>query len=153
MQSYTERVPFSFVEKKEAALVWHFRQSPEAFADAQAKRLDEELKVGLANQAAVVQMGHKIVEAKAMECNKGTFLRWLMQLSPTDKSFYLCLGDDITDEDMFTTVGTRGSSVKIGTGNTAAEYRLESQQQVLPFLIELQNLLQHFTYQERGTHA
>ena len=79
MNDYADKVPLSFVEEKRAAVVWHFRQSPAAFADYQAKKLDEELQVGLANQPVSVTIGNKIVEAKAIECDKGSFVRWLME--------------------------------------------------------------------------
>lgn len=153
MQSYTARVPFSFVEKKTASLVWHYRQSPEEFADVQGKRLETELKSGLANQAVTVMLGSKIVEAKAMECNKGTFVRWLKQ-NDKENHCYICLGDDKTDEDMFQALNSEDLTLKIGTEKTAAKYHLESQKQVLPFLYELHiflNELKH--HKQRGAHA
>lgn len=152
MQSYSERVPFSFVEKKEAALVWHFRESPESFSEYQAKRLDDELKTGLANQAVSISMGHKIVEAKAIECNKGSFLRWLMQTNPMETYYYICIGDDQTDEDMFNSI-SNGLTIKVGREMTAAQYRIDNQKQVLPLLIELHNLLSQSNYAERDAHA
>lgn len=136
MEAYAERVPLSFIEEKEAAVVWHFRQSPPSFADFQARKLDDELQVGLANQPVSVTIGSKIVEAKAIECNKGSFLRWLMGEEPDD-ALFICLGDDRTDEDMFGVLGDRGISIKVGQGMTAANYRLASQQDVALFLGEL----------------
>jgi trehalose 6-phosphate synthase/phosphatase len=140
MEAYTERVPLSFVEKKEASLVWHFRESPPDFANFQAKKLDEELQVGLANQPVTVVIGHKIVEAKAVECNKGHFLRSLMQ-QDEEPTLYICIGDDRTDEDMFRAVGRTGLSIKVGFEDTAANYRLWRQDEVIIFLRELLNYL------------
>ncbi len=137
MEAYCERVPFSFIEKKEAALVWHYRESPAVFADFQAKKLDDELQVGLANEAVAVVMGSKIVEAKSVECNKGNFLRWLLQMPSVDQAFNICLGDDRTDEDMFRALGFAGCSIKVGEGQTSAHYRLANQAQVIPFFEEL----------------
>jgi trehalose-phosphatase len=153
MKSYSDRVPFSFVEKKEAALVWHFRESPENFGIHQAKRLDDELKTGLANQPVQVMMGHKIVEAKAVECNKGSFLRWLIQTNPMENYFYICFGDDKTDEDMFQALGENGCTIKIGTELTKAQYRLDNQAQVFPLLMELLKYVKGVTYAERDAHA
>src|SRR5690606_4754230 len=101
MQAYADRVPLSFVEQKEASLVWHFRESPQDFANFQARKLDEELQVGLANHPVSVVYGNKIVEVKAIECNKGSFLRSLIQQDVDNGTFYICMGDDRTDEDMF----------------------------------------------------
>lgn len=136
MQAYAERVPLSFVEQKEAALVWHYRQSPQTFAAFHAHRLDEQLQVGLANQPVTVTMGNRVVEAKAIECNKGGFMRDLMKQAGAG-TLFICLGDDLTDEDMFKVVGKRGISVKVGEGKTSAQYRLAKQGDVSVFLGEL----------------
>lgn len=141
MKDYAERVPLSAVELKETSLVWHYRESPTDFAEFQAKKLDEELQTALANAPVVVMAGSKIVEAKAIECNKGNFLRSIM-LEPEDASFYICLGDDRTDEDMFRVVGDRGIAIKIGLGATTAQYRLHSQAEVLKFFNQLELFLE-----------
>jgi trehalose 6-phosphate synthase/phosphatase len=46
----------------------------------------------------------------------------------------LCIGDDTTDEDMFRSLRERGYTIKIGRGNTAAQYTIMSQREVYPFL-------------------
>lgn len=140
MQAYAERVPLSFVEKKEAAVVWHYRSSPPDFAEFQAKKLDDELQAGLANEPVVMEVGKKIIEAKAIECNKGNFLRWLMQSSPSS-AFYICIGDDKTDEEMFKVIDGHNCSIKIGTGFTHAQYRINTQAEILAFFKELRQLL------------
>lgn len=141
MQSYAERVPLSFVEKKEAALVWHFRESPKDFADFQSRKLDDELQIGMANEPVSIVMGSRILEAKSVECNKGNFLRRIMQ-SSNEECFYLCLGDDRTDEDMFRVIGSEGISIKIGLEATQAQYRLPLQADVDLFLSELLKYMQ-----------
>jgi trehalose 6-phosphate synthase/phosphatase len=138
MSAYTERVPLSFIEKKQASLVFHFRDSPADFADYQAKKLDGELQTGFSNAPIIVSLGNKILEVKASECNKGAFLRWLMQESEQSRSMhYLCVGDDRTDEDMFAAGRKQDLTVKVGPGMTTAAYRLENQTVVLEFLKEL----------------
>lgn len=140
MMDYTERVPLSFIEKKEASIVWHFRESPQDFASFQAKKLDDELQIGMANAPVTIVMGDKIVEAKATECNKGRFLRSLIDFSDEDY-FYICLGDDRTDEDMFKALDSEGISIKVGLGPTQAKFRLQNQGQVLKFFEELKGFL------------
>ncbi len=135
MAAYAEKVPLSFVEVKEASLVWHYRQSPADFAKYQARRLDEELQVGLANLPVTIAAGSKIVEAKAIECDKGNFLRWIMEQDQSTN--YICIGDDPTDEDMFRILDGRGISIKVGDGDTLAQYRVPTQQHILGFLQSL----------------
>ncbi|WP_413557170.1 bifunctional alpha,alpha-trehalose-phosphate synthase (UDP-forming)/trehalose-phosphatase [Bdellovibrio sp. HCB209] len=143
MADYTERVPLSFIEKKRACLVWHFRLSPPDFAAYQSKKMDDELQLGMANMPVSITMGNMIVEAKAIECNKGNFLRWLKQ-DGADVN-YLCIGDDRTDEDMFVAQNGEGLSVKVGPGKTAAQYRLKSQSDVVVFLNSLIRFLDKTT--------
>jgi trehalose 6-phosphate synthase/phosphatase len=133
MNDYSARVPLSFVENKSASLVWHYRQSPAEFADFQAKKLDDELQIGLANQPVTVGVGSKIVEARAVECNKGYFVQRLVEQAPPD-SLFVCIGDDMTDEDMFKAVGSAGIAVKVGLEHTFANHRLRSQADVYGFL-------------------
>ncbi|KHD89035.1 MAG: hypothetical protein OM95_06185 [Bdellovibrio sp. ArHS] len=137
MNDYTDRVPLSWVERKRASLVWHFRQSPADFANFQAKKLHDELQIGMANEPVSIAMGSHIVEAKATECNKGHFLRWLIQLGNTNLDSIICIGDDRTDEDMFRALGEKGFPIKVGAGVTEARYRLRNQKEVIDFLHEL----------------
>jgi trehalose 6-phosphate synthase/phosphatase len=48
--------------------------------------------------------------------------------------FVLCIGDDTTDEDMFRALQGKGYTIKVGRGNTAAEYTIITQNDVFPFL-------------------
>ncbi|MCC2678241.1 MAG: hypothetical protein K0R29_817 [Pseudobdellovibrio sp.] len=132
MEEYSKRVPLSFLEVKSASIVWHYRQSPPAFAEYQAKKLDDELQVGLANQPVTVTLGHQIVEARAVECNKGNFVRSLLKEFP-DCSV-ICIGDDVTDEDMFKQLGSKHVSIKVGPGQTNAQYRVKDHSEVLTLL-------------------
>jgi trehalose 6-phosphate synthase/phosphatase len=51
-----------------------------------------------------------------------------------DPDFVLCIGDDVTDEDMFRAMRDRGYTIKIGRANTSAQYTILSQKEVFPFL-------------------
>lgn len=140
MKAYASRVPSSFVEKKEASIVWHYRESPTGFANYQAKKLLDELQIVLANQPVSMSLGAKIVEAKAIECNKGNFLRWHIEQEEKIKSdaMYVCMGDDLTDEDMFRTLSAKkGFAIKVGQENSVARLHLFRQQSVIPFLHKL----------------
>lgn len=153
MSAYSEKVPRSFVERKEAGVVWHYRQSPPDFAEFQAKKLDDELNTCLGNEAVTISMGAKIVEAKANECNKGSFLRWLMQSSFRDTSYYICIGDDRTDEDMFKILGEKGLSIKVGMEYTTASYRISRQEDVPVVLKSILGAVQSHSSHFRNAHA
>lgn len=140
MSDYSRRVPLSFVEKKEASIAWHYRESPSGFANYQAKRLLDELQISMANLPVSFMAGSKIIEARSIECNKGNFIRWQLSNSSLNQENYLimALGDDKTDEDMFKALNqTNGISIKIGMEDTMAKFRISSQHQVFHFLKEL----------------
>lgn len=139
MEDYALRVPASFIEEKEFALSWHYRQSPKDFSTYQAKKLHEELELGLANCPVAILWGKKVIEARAVEANKGTFARWYIdgELDSAQEYVVVAVGDDQTDEDMFSSVPQGSITVKIGKGPTAANYRLASQDHLVGFLQSL----------------
>ena len=140
ISDYASRVPHSHVEKKHFAIAWHYRQSPQEYGEFQARKLAEELESGLANFPVNILRGKKVIEVRSLEADKGVFaLSHLEDVLPD--SFPLVFGDDRTDEDLFRAIGQRGLSFKIGSGPTAANYVLESQADLLPFLTKLCRLL------------
>ncbi len=137
MSHYSMRVPRSRVEKKRFSLAWHYRQSPNEYAGYMARKLADELETGLANLPVTIVRGKKVIEVRASEADKGVFTNWYLEhYAPS--TFPLAFGDDRTDEDMFRAVrGRSGMSFKIGVTDTSADYMLEVQAQVLPFLSAL----------------
>ena len=137
MSDYASRVPHSFVEEKEFALSWHYRNSPSDFAGYQSRKLAEELGVGLAKYPVTILQGKKVIEARAIEANKGSFVRWYKEnqwQTFGDKRTVIALGDDATDEDMFTNLGEHGVSIRVGSGATKANFRLKNQEEVIDLL-------------------
>lgn len=134
MNDYTKRVPLSFIEKKEASLVWHYRMSPAQFANYQARKLADELDSGLSHLPAKIYLGKKNVEVKALEANKGDFVSWFLE-THSDKEFVaVAVGDDVTDEDMFNTLKKKGLTIKVGPEDTQAQYRILEQSQITEVL-------------------
>ena len=145
MSSYTEHVPESHIEKKEYAICWHYRKSPKEFATFQANKLAEELDIGLASLPVTTIHGKKVIETRAMEANKGSFVNWYLSQDELAQSRYiLAIGDDRTDEDMFRNLPEKESvSIKIGTPPnppTFADYTLPSQDLVNPLLSKVQQI-------------
>lgn len=76
--------------------------------------------------------GNKVLEVRMIGVDKGaTALNIIKTFEP---DFVLCMGDDTTDEDMFRALSGKGYTVKVGGGNTAAQYTIISQNDVFPFL-------------------
>lgn len=120
MEEYTLRTPGSYVEEKETAVVWHYRNVEPEVGEQAAQRLVEALSGLLQGAPAIVVRGSKVVEVRPAGVNKGAAAKWLIeQLRP---DFVLVAGDDATDEDMFREVPGEAYTVKVGRGDTAARF-------------------------------
>ncbi|MDT8448359.1 MAG: bifunctional alpha,alpha-trehalose-phosphate synthase (UDP-forming)/trehalose-phosphatase [bacterium] len=139
MTDFANRVPDSFVERKDYALVFHYRNSPKDFARYQAIKLHFELEAALAKSAVTVIEGKMNIEVRCIEADKGHFCRWyLHQIAEQGEEVLpIAIGDDRTDEDMFSVIQEGGYAVKIGTGSTLAKYQTSRQSQVYDFIKEL----------------
>ncbi len=136
LSDYTAGVPRSQIEKKRFSLSWHYRQSPSEHAAFMARKIAEELETGLANLPVTIVRGHKLIEVRSNSADKGVLASWIIENRAT-QAFPLAIGDDRTDEDMFLAVKGRGLAFRIGIADSDADYIIESQTQVLPFLSAL----------------
>lgn len=142
MEDYSRRVPRSFVERKEYSIAWHYRLAPAEFALYQSRKLKEELEIGLSNLPVTIISGHKVIEARAVEANKGYFVRNYLDgfSQEQDWPVLMALGDDRTDEDMMQALPPEALTIKVGAGPSAARYRLRHQSEVLQLLHVLAEL-------------
>ncbi len=143
VSDYARHVPRSFVEKKHFSIAWHYRQSPSDYAETQARKLAQELELGLANLPVSIIRGKKVIEIRAIEANKGDFARAVYE-TQLPGTFTLAIGDDNTDEDMFRSLKGRGLSIHVGNDESDADLTLTSQSQVMPFLRGLLEELTNF---------
>ncbi|DBA83832.1 hypothetical protein WJX77_001850 [Trebouxia sp. C0004] len=104
LEVYTESTDGSYLDVKESALVWHYKDADPDFGRWQAKELLDHLEGMLSNEAVVVTVGQAIVEVKPQGASKGAAVdRILKKLADEGNApdFVLCIGDDRSDEDMF----------------------------------------------------
>ena len=79
LEVYADRIPGSFVEKKEFSLVWHFRKADPEIASLKAKELVDDLVNFTANIDVQILPGNKIIEVRNAGINKGDAIRhWLI---------------------------------------------------------------------------
>ncbi|SCU78280.1 LADA_0A04830g1_1 [Lachancea dasiensis] len=120
MDQITIQTPGSFVEKKKVALTWHYRRADPEQGEFYASKLKKTLD-GFASELGLeVMEGKANVEVRPKFVNKGEIVKRLVwhplgekqlydddftidESVPKDRlpEFILCLGDDFTDEDMF----------------------------------------------------
>ena len=132
MQLFVDRCAGSFIEEKNSTLAWHYRNTQQELGFSRSRELRNSLMQLITNTPLQVIDGNKVLEVRMIGVDKGaTAMNLINYLNP---DFILCIGDDTTDEDMFRSLRERGYTIKIGRGNTAAQYTIMSQREVYPFL-------------------
>jgi trehalose 6-phosphate synthase/phosphatase len=135
LELYVDRTPGSFVEEKDFSLVWHYRKVDPELASIRARELKDALLHLTANLNLGVLEGNKIIEIKNVGINKGQVaLRWIPK---EDWDFILAIGDDWTDEDVFTVLPESAYSIKVGTFPSRAKFNLDSVKDVRSLLKDL----------------
>ncbi len=119
---YARRTAGSFLEEKDHALVWHYRNVPSELAYVRSETLKKELHDLIANTDLRTVNGSKIIEVKPHSINKGEAVKQL--LAKDDFDFIVCIGDDYTDEDMYNALPEDAFTIKVGLGQTNARFRL-----------------------------
>lgn len=135
LESYTEKIPDSFIEEKTHALAWHYRKVPGEIGVRGAREIVQMLRTRTMDLGIQVLNGNKVIEVTAASINKGNAVRNLMRQK--DYDFILAIGDDTTDEFMFRQLPSQAISIKVGTAESAAKYRLKDFKQVRFFLYAL----------------
>jgi trehalose 6-phosphate synthase/phosphatase len=132
MQLFVDRCAGSFIEEKNSTLAWHYRNTQQELGFSRSRELRNSLLQLITNTPLQVIDGNKVLEVRMIGVDKGaTAMNLINYLNP---DFILCIGDDTTDEDMFRSLREKGYTIKIGRGNTAAQYTIMSQREVYPFL-------------------
>ena len=125
LELYADRTPGSFIEEKDFSLVWHYRKCDPELAKVRVKELKDILLNLTANLDIGVMEGNKVIEVKNVNVNKGqAALKWL---SKKKWDFILSIGDDLTDEDVFSVLPDEAWSIKVGLGRMSlAKFYIES---------------------------
>lgn len=134
LQLFATRCAGSFVEEKDSTLAWHYRNTHPDLGFTRSRELMNTLSQLITNTQLQVIDGNKVLEVRQAGVDKGvTALKLLTHFNP---NFTLCLGDDVTDEDMFKALNTQPAAhtIKIGAGSTAAQHNIPTQPEVIPFL-------------------
>lgn len=116
------RHPGLLLEDKGLSLALHYRRAPRLAG--YAHRLLRALQP-VAGAQYRVQSGKRVVELRPGGRHKGVAIREFMREPPFRGREPVFIGDDATDEHGFAVANhLRGLSVKVGTGATAAHWRL-----------------------------
>lgn len=135
----------ALVERKKFSIALHYRNVAKSEVCLVEKAADEAIKKYPKLRKSY---GKKVYELQPdLEWNKGKALEWLMQKLHIQKvgSKVFYIGDDITDENAFSTIKTYGIGILVGAEarNTGAQYKLRDTDQTLHFLEILSSSLQN----------
>lgn len=119
----------AWVEVKPAGVVLHVREAP---PDRSAASVAELHRRAADVTGAHVLPGHGVVELLARATSKATAMAALQ--AEVHAGGVVFVGDDRTDEEVFTALGDEGCSIRVGPGPTAARFRLGGPPEVLSFL-------------------
>ena len=121
--SFTDRTPGTFVEEKQNSLVWHYRKTDPELANNRAVELKTVIK-SLAPESISLMDMDKAIEITNSQFNKGTAVSDIVSKKIYD--FTLCIGDDVTDENMFINLNEEAYTLKVGKKTTAAKYYIKN---------------------------
>lgn len=134
MEAFTDRTPGTFIEEKHNSLVWHYRKADPELASGRVVELKTVLSSLIADRLSVMDMD-KALEVVDHQINKGSAAQELANAKTYD--FILCVGDDVTDENMFNSLPKKALTLKVGRKKTQAKFYSESVEQVKSLLTNL----------------
>jgi trehalose 6-phosphate synthase/phosphatase len=136
MGRYAESTPGSLVERKSAGVAWHYRMADEALGDLQAKRLAAEMDDLADAHGLDVLRGDKVIEVRPSGIHKGLIVGDVLRHA-VPGCLILALGDDRTDEDLFTALPPGSIAIHVGPRESLAPVRLPDVATARAFLRDL----------------
>ncbi len=124
LTQYVDRTPGASLEEKDFSLALHYRKVDAEVAPLRMREVKEDL-LTMANELNLdVLEGDMVLEVRNVGINKGRAA--LRLLSRKGWDFILAVGDDRTDEDLFSALPDSAYSIKVGVGPTRARYNLDN---------------------------
>ncbi|CAO3673024.1 hypothetical protein CU097_007994 [Rhizopus azygosporus] len=142
-QYYSERTPGAYVETKDTSIVWHYRTTEgtdSQYVSWQAAECQNHIADSVNKNFAVHAMiGNTTIEVIPHDINKSSIANRILQ--DTTPDFVLAIGDDRSDEDMFTFLNKQKNlkviTCTVGTRSTEARYYIPNVETVLSTLEQL----------------
>lgn len=122
LETFVDRTPGTFIEEKNYSLAWHYRKANPELGDVRSNELSTVLKDLISNHGLSVLQGNKVLEIKSSGVNKGKAANKILAKKKYD--FIFAIGDDWTDEFLFTELPEWTTTVKVGIKETSAKYYL-----------------------------
>ncbi|HSJ71930.1 MAG TPA: trehalose-phosphatase [Acidimicrobiia bacterium] len=127
------RHPGAAVEPKRLGAAFHYRH-----AGDRSGALNDARDAVAAFDARIIE-GKEVLEVVIGHGTKGTAIEAVR--AQTDAEFVVYVGDDVTDEDVFVSLGTDDIGIKVGDGPTAARFRIGGPDDVATTFATLEGFL------------
>ena len=137
-QSFSDRTPGTFTEKKESGLVWHYRKTDPELASERVVEIETVLNSLLTDQFQILNLD-KAIEVTSRKFDKGSALNELTKNKNYDH--IVCIGDDITDENMFKNLEENSTTIKVGIKKTHARFYIDDPERVVSLLSDINTYL------------
>lgn len=137
-----KKFPGLLIEDKQLTLSLHYRRVPMTKQAACRKAVLACAKALAQARRIIVHCGKKVVEIRPpLVWHKGSIVQWFLRRRGHAKAVAVYIGDDITDEDAFKTIGARGVTIFVGQRRgSAARYYLNSVNEVYQLLKNIKRL-------------
>ncbi|MCK4796139.1 MAG: bifunctional alpha,alpha-trehalose-phosphate synthase (UDP-forming)/trehalose-phosphatase [Spirochaetes bacterium] len=135
LEIHTDRTPGSFIKEKDFSLTWNYKKCEPDLASVRVSELKEALLNLTHNLNIGIFDGNKLIEIKNTNYSKARGVSLWLNKQKWD--FILAIGDDWTDEDMFTILPNSAYSIKVGFDLSAANYNVKSVKEVRGLLKDI----------------
>lgn len=132
LEQIATKHPGAEVEVKPASAVLHTRR---ARGRGRINATEAALEYARSLPDVKVTPGKEVVEFSVVDSSKGEAIATLARACAADAWLYL--GDDVTDESAFERLGDHDLGIKVGAGDTAATFRVDSPEEVTAVLERL----------------
>jgi trehalose-phosphatase len=127
-----------FLENKEYSLAFHYRMVKTDNTNAYIQKFLNIVKTVDTDRCLNILKGSKVIEIRPKGWHKGKSVEFILKLfSEQINILPVYIGDDITDEDAFRSIGNEGITIYVSNNSkqlTTARYYLKNPHEVLNFL-------------------
>jgi trehalose 6-phosphate synthase/phosphatase len=134
LETFVDRTPGTFIEKKKYSLAWHYRKADPELAQIRTMELNTVLTSLISNNDLSVLEGNKVIEIKSSNVNKGRATSRLITAKQYDN--IVAIGDDWTDEFTFEALPEKSYTIKVGSKKTKANYYIKDTNAVRELLVK-----------------
>lgn len=124
----------STIKERQFSFVWHYGTQGENILESERKQFQVALRTLAVQHGLVMHEQPNIVELVDPSVGKDKFASYWAG-SHWSYDFILAIGDDSTDEELFTLLGHEGATIKVGSHmGSSARFNLQNQDEVIPLL-------------------